>query len=420
LLQDQQFFDAEIYIGTSKTKDKPLRAHRAILQVRCPAILAENGKFAQSSRGKDGRYAIVLNQGALPQVNNTVMSQLLMWVYIGSIEVSRYGIPTLLDVTGTANLLQLNEVVWTCEHRIRESLSAETVHAILKGAEDRKLDSVKQFTLAYAFEHWGTFIGNQEGAKILGLELFQDVSAKYATMTAKGEKLTHPEGPQPPNTIMTDYRRLHDEMPLHDMEIEVGSKKIKCHRAILGTYTDALAQRFHQKLKTGVPGSLKLVDHEPPQQVEVHSAGAIESFLKFVYYGETTMDPIDACEMIHKVNSVYKLTTFQMLCEHTIVNNINAKSVLHILGVTYIKPFDSKAHIQTLRKQAFGFIIANFATTDFAALATMPPEIRTDLILNLQKAFQQNKLGVQEAYTDTHSGEDGEAAVAVDDSGEAN
>ncbi len=54
------------------------------------------------------------------------------------------------------------------------------------------------------------------------------------------------------------------------------------------------------------------------------------------------MDPIDACEMIHKVNTVYQLKTFQLLCEHTIVHNINSRSVIPILGVTYIKGFDNK------------------------------------------------------------------------------
>lgn len=45
-------------------------------------------------------------------------------------------------------------------------------------------------------------------------------------------------------------------------------------------------------------------------------------------------------------------------------------------------------HIQALRKQALAFIIANFGTVDLGTLSTMPPEIRTDLLITLQQAFQ--------------------------------
>lgn len=60
--------------------------------------------------------------------------------------------------------------------------------------------------------------------------------------------------------------------------------------------------------------------------------------------------------------------------------------------------------------------MANFATVDLTTVNSMPPEIRTDLIVALQKAFVANKLGVQEAHTDTHSADDGETPVAVEDS----
>jgi hypothetical protein len=45
-------------------------------------------------------------------------------------------------------------------------------------------------------------------------------------------------------------------------------------------------------------------------------------------------------------------------------------------------------HIQALRKQALSFIISHFGTVDLSGLASMPPEIRTDLLVTLQQAFQ--------------------------------
>ena len=179
----------------------------------------------------------------------------------------------------------------------------------------------------------------------------------------------------------------------------------------------SLAGRLIRNLKPGVQG-IKIVDSDPQAGTEeVRSASAVVSFLRFVYYGEVKMDPIDACEMIHKVNGVYKLSTFQMLCEHTIKNNINTKSVVPILGVTYIKGFENKPHIQALRKQCLSYIISQFATVDLQTLNGMPPEIRTDLLLQLQIAFKNGKLGAPYEGGSQSVGED-EPAVQLEDSNE--
>jgi hypothetical protein len=265
----------------------------------------------------------------------------------------------------------------------------ESIHVILKGANDRKLESVFNFAQEYAFENWNTVVANPDGVGILGLDLFQTVSASFSRTDTV--KTLSPEGPQPENSIMADYKRLFEEMPLPDLTIEVGGEKVPCHRAVLAMYSDKLAQRFRTTLKPGVNASIKMIDD--PQKPDVQSASAVVSMLRFIYYGENKMDPIDACEMIHKVNALYNLSTFEMLCEHTVVNNINARSVIPIVGITYIQGMDGKDHIKALRKHALAFVIANFATIDLSALANMPPEIRTDLLLTLQEAYKSGKLG---------------------------
>jgi hypothetical protein len=246
LLIDTTFFDMEIALGGNHKKSAPVHVHRALLQVRCPLFLVE-GKFVSRIDKTKPRWVAIINEATLPFMSPTVLSQLLMWVYCGSIEVGRFQLSTLLDVCACAVALSLAEVVWTCEHRVREILNIDSVHVILKGSEDRGLEGVKNFALEYAFGHWNEFIGNTEGAKILGLELFQDVSARFANL--KGDKVSHPEGKQPSNTIMSDYRRLYDEMPHADMQIDVNGTKLNCHRAVLGMYSDGLAARFKTHLK---------------------------------------------------------------------------------------------------------------------------------------------------------------------------
>lgn len=418
LLQDGVFYDMELSLGGPHKKNPPQRAHRAVLQMRCPTLLAEGKFISKIEKNKHGRWEARVLETALPCMSPVVLQQLAIYVYSGTMEVTRFSLPTLLDMIATSSALGLEEVVWMCEHKVREVLTIESVHSILKGAEDRKLEGVKNFALEYAFGNWNDFIGNTEGAKILGLELFQDVSAKYA----KGEKVSYPEGPQPPNNVIADYRRLYEEMPVPDLQIEVGSEKLPCHRAVLAMYSDALGHYFRQ-LKGPNMQTVKLVEHDKDEnRQELTSPAAVVSLLRFIYYGEVKMDPIDACEMIHKVNSVYKLSTFQLLCEHTIINNINARSVIPILGVTYISGFGQKPHIQALRKHSLDFIIAHFGTTDLSSLSQMPAEIRTDLLLTLQQAFQAGKLGVASAAPAPAAAaaapgqmDDEEVAVAVEE-----
>lgn len=395
LLMDQQFFDFELHLGGQYKKNPPFKAHRAILQLRCPNLLQE-GKFISKieKTKKDNHFMTTINETNLPYMSPSVLNQIMKFVYSGTMDLAKFTLETLetvLDIGACSSALGMDEIVWLVEHKVREILNDESVHKILRKAADRKLEGVRNFTTQYAFAHWQAFVGSTTGAKDLGMELFQEVSAKREG----GDKPDYPEGPQPENTIMADYKKLYEDMTFPDLTIEVGGEKLPCHRAVLAMYSDALAARFRAQLKPGQHATIKMIDDG--NKADVKSASAVISLLRFVYYGENKMDPIDACDMIHKVNSVYKLATFQLLCEHTVVNNINSRSVIPIVGITYIKGFDSKQHVQALRKQALDFVIQNFATTDLGALASMPPEIRTDLLITLQEAYKTGKLGAAPA-----------------------
>jgi len=143
LLQDQVFYDLELALGSGK-KAPPTRAHRAVLQVRCPALLQE-GKFISKIDKKKDRWSATILETALPTLTPNVLGQLMVYVYGGAMEVARFTLPTLLDMCAVGGALSLEEIVWVCEHKVRELLSIDTVHSILKGAEDRNLGGVKNF-----------------------------------------------------------------------------------------------------------------------------------------------------------------------------------------------------------------------------------------------------------------------------------
>lgn len=91
--------------------------HRAVLQVRCPALLMEN-KFVSRIDKSKARWHATINDQLLPHMTPTVLNQLLQWVYGGTMEHARFALNTLLDVCATAVALSLEEVVWTCEVRV--------------------------------------------------------------------------------------------------------------------------------------------------------------------------------------------------------------------------------------------------------------------------------------------------------------
>lgn len=376
LLDDTTFSD--LVFSFPKQKKQTVHAHRVIVSNRIPSILAAN-KFVTKLQFKKGKYETNVVEATLPFMSPKVLQWILKFAYCGVLNISLLPVADLLNLTATATTLGINDLKWQCEHAIRALLTGDSVHVILKGADDRNLEDVKRIALAFSFGNWDSFIGNKQGAKILGLELFQGVSATYS----KGEKVEDVEESEPENEILADYRRIYETMPDADLAITAGAEKIKCHRAILAMYSGALAATLKGiKIDPKSPQLFQLSD-------TLQSAQAVDSLLRFVYYGEASMDPLDAAEMITKVNSRFKLNTFELLCEHTIINGINVKSAVSTLGVTYIQPLDEKPHIKALRQQTVAYIIGHFGSVNLEPLKALPPIIQTDLLFELQATVKK-------------------------------
>lgn len=60
-----------------------------------------------------------------------------------------------------------------CEHYIQTNLAMENVFTVLKGAHNLNQKSVKEMCFHFALKNYNAFIGNKDGAKDLGIDLFQ-------------------------------------------------------------------------------------------------------------------------------------------------------------------------------------------------------------------------------------------------------
>ena len=54
LLSDQAFYDMELSLGGHHRKAAPVRAHRAVLQIRVPSLLQEGKFIGKIERNKHG------------------------------------------------------------------------------------------------------------------------------------------------------------------------------------------------------------------------------------------------------------------------------------------------------------------------------------------------------------------------------
>jgi len=114
---------------------------------------------------------------------------------------------------------------------------------------------------------------------------------------------------------------------------------------------------------------------------------AFESLLKFVYYGESAIPPLHAVELI-TFSFEYGMLELNKLCYEIISKNINNKTAISILGVTYleISPLevltsDLKDMVKTIKRSAIFYIHNNIKQIDLRPLKKMNPYLAVDVVL---------------------------------------
>jgi len=111
-----------------------------------------------------------------------------------------------LQTNAAAIELDLERLHWLCENYLRTNLALENIFTVLKGAHELKQSSVKEFCFHYILKHYNDFIGNKDGVKDLGIELFQEVVEHYQ-QSLTGNVKTLNISPEPQNTIVADYKK---------------------------------------------------------------------------------------------------------------------------------------------------------------------------------------------------------------------
>mmetsp|Transcript_23535 Transcript_23535/g.50298 ORF Transcript_23535/g.50298 Transcript_23535/m.50298 type:complete len:575 (-) Transcript_23535:234-1958(-) len=365
LLQDDTYSDVIIKVGSDA-----LHAHAAIICSRCPEIVGPPA-MDEKSKKKTKKMEVKIKDGS---INASSMNKILEFLYTGMVDFPKISDKEILLLVKAARFFKLDRLSYLCERWLNEHMTIESVFHLLKAATDLSEDRIRGFCMQFALKNYNDFIANKDGIYILGIELFQEVVAAFQTNPAPPAAI-YPEG-GPPDTLLDDFKNMFDNMPYSDFFVTCGSENIKCHKAMLSAYSENL--------------SSLIKDPETPVRL---SGEAFKSLLKFSYYGYDQVEPLPACDLVGFCRTK-KLPVLLRICEDKIRNSINEKTVLHILGVSYLPAGDKQDLVDELQSKCFPFILDNLDKVDLSMAKAFNPLMTIDLLLQLQTACKQNKHGL--------------------------
>jgi len=364
LLHDESGTDLVIKIG-----NETVHAYAAIVSVRCKEIIGFPDEKAKKKKSKN---EVKLKEGV---ASAAVMHKVLEYLYTGMVDFSKVADKEILLIYKASKQLKLDRLTFLCEEWLIKHMTIEGVFHLLKAATDLQEERIKGFCIKFALEHYNDFIANKDGIYILGIDLFQEV------VTAFQSSPTPPKPFNPadvPDTLLDDFKRLYEMMPYSDITLVLGNDTLKCHRCILAAHSETLATA---------------VFRDPETEARL-SPAAFSSMLKFCYYGYDVVDTLPACELI-AFSRKFSLIGLEEICEAKIRSDINPKTVLKILAVSYLPSEGKKELVNELRAKCVPYILENLDSIDFNIIKSFNPLMIVDLLLELQTGCKSNQFGLQ-------------------------
>jgi len=372
LLNDTTFPDLTVVVG----KDK-LTAHRFIMGLRCPDLF-QFPDFSDPKKMKKikDKEEIKIKDGLPDQLT---ASRMLEFLYTSTVQFPKLEPENTLRLYKAAKHFKQELLVYTIESHMVEQFSAATIFDILKATHEMKEQRMKEFAMKWSMEHYNDFITNKDGLKILGIDLFQEVVTAFQVNKDQFNGVVLPA--KPANTLVQDYKKLYEMMPFSDCKWKVSGEDIPCHRAVLSAKSDRFAAVFKDPPPTGF--ELKLL-----------STNAFRSMLKFIYYGDESIDPLPACELIPLCHQ-YALPDLLEVCENIIRNNVGVPTVLPILEVAYLPDVMATRQelVAELKSKCLPFILNHLGEIQMQSLRTMHPFIAMDVLLHIQDFQRKNRGG---------------------------
>jgi len=379
---------ADIHITTEKVI---IGVHSFVLEIRCP-FLANKKKQPPMKKGDTKKPIPLIELGGVP---SRPLLTMLHYIYSGKVFFDKLGIRHILDLEKLASDFKLERLVRQCQDFLQENLDDENVIQVLKGAEDNAQNFVKEICFHHIVpEHWTAFVTNKEGIKILGMTLFQEVIDFHQKhMDGKLKPLIIP--PKPKNTIIADFQKIYEDMPHPDLTVRVGDQFVDCHKSILAARSPQLSElvRFQTyTAKSMGKDNEHIILPIVRSKNRCISSEAFTYMLKYIYYLETDIPPLLACELI-AFSADCGLEKLQLVCEEIVQDHITLESALTALNATYMPQVANHTDfVEWLKPSAINFILDNLADIDFTRINNFE---NPDLAVQIIEACKQERQALE-------------------------
>jgi len=369
LLMDNSFSDLSLNVGRDK-----VYSHRCIVSIRCEEILPLPVQDAKSKKKIKDKGSVTLKDGV---PNQAILVKVLEYLYTGKVNFPKMDPAAILQLRKAGTHYKLDRLSWLCESYFVETMSMNNIFPILKAAASAKEDTIKDFCLKYALNHYNEFVTNKDGLHILGIDLFQEVVASQAQQ-AKFDAISLRA--EPACTLLADLERMYTIMPYADIKFLVDGDTIQCHRAVLAAASEKLVALVKDATNSGV-------------EIKNLSAPAFRAVLKFLYYGNVDIPTLPACELVPWARA-NDLPELMKVCENRIRGDVATDTVLGILEVAYMPEIAHKSDlVEELKNKAFPFILQHLKEIDLGPLKGMNPVIAQDLLFKIQDYQKKKKRG---------------------------
>jgi len=279
-----------------------------------------------------------------------ILNQVLEWCYTDILDFSSLEMYPLLELLKISKLLDVDRLCYLCEKEIRQRLSVDSVFIILKNSKELDMKEILELATSFAHQHWPQVCGHKQGMEIIGIELFQELTIGMQHYKPETKKYCSPEAlPTVKSTIINDYKEILTECRFSDAELlfPASGETVKFHRAIVAAHSKPLFQLISQNNKS------------KQYVIEGLDSVAGTDLLQYIYYGDTTIDPIGACRLIECAIMQYALQHMLDDCTRAVSEGITDKSSIDILRITYLPDFQTDT-MKDLRKKVLSHICKNF------------------------------------------------------------
>eukprot|EP00027_Filamoeba_sp_ATCC50430_P018479 CAMPEP_0168563552 /NCGR_PEP_ID=MMETSP0413-20121227/12738_1 /TAXON_ID=136452 /ORGANISM="Filamoeba nolandi, Strain NC-AS-23-1" /LENGTH=489 /DNA_ID=CAMNT_0008595095 /DNA_START=63 /DNA_END=1532 /DNA_ORIENTATION=+ len=357
-------------------------AHSIVVSVRAPELASPKDK--KKVKSKKGLTTVDVTT-----ISHRILLEVLHYVYCGTIEFAKLNVQQILQLNAAAIELALPRLQWMCEHHLRTHISLDNIFPTLKGAHALNQPSVKEFCYHFIVKSYNDFVANKDGVKDLGIELFQSVVEVYQQFqTGQLKPLAVP--PEPANTIVQDYKQICENKETLDITLRFTNDYVSAHKAILAGQSHELfnlcsapvvGKTKEHPEHTVVP---PLKSKDPKEPGPIISADSFKALLRFVYHGDTKIEPLHAIELVPFARD-YGLTELYSLTLELTRRHIDNQTALNALALTYLLQLEAHETIaKEIRENATNHILSNLQKINLQPLKTINPNVSIDLLLAKQ------------------------------------